>query len=599
MEERTMTHCTGHAAVGALLCVALMFPPAIAVAQASGNLPGPPASRAELPCADYGTNRFLSDPAIAQVLSSGGTSARANLAPPCAENVSPGEADTSSGEASRKELKALFDNSRTALERLQNGFDLYSWITFLALNSPEDRGVPLGRSDAPTVWESEFTALNQVIPQGEKLPPACAKLAAQAPAPTLFVEVDDVAFDQPFKSGPLVDQNGHYSLNTIFMNTTMREYITGHKLESAEGQGVFGHDGSPDVRIDFPVGVNPDSTPGKEKKAALGAVMIKASWKLMVKTDNPSEFHTVRVYRYFRGKEEGGSHFGSSCQIVKLGLVGIHIVHKTQGRRQWIWTTFEHERNVPSADEVKRGAAHGKAYLFYHEGPQIAKGGRPEFDATARSLAQANRTPPQPWVANAPPLDVLRVKSQIVRAQAISEDAQTINVRAHEYLRGLVKDGKSGVAREIVWRHYQLISTQWPADFGCAGETARVTNQQTDPNCSPAPEFLPNSTLETYIQHDIGSPGGIPQATSSCIACHNNAVAYTRIDYEKPELAAPCTADRPTTLCGPASDFTFILEQVCAPLLDPVTHTPIPGACKHELPDDRIAGVPTMKGKKP
>jgi hypothetical protein len=67
-----------------------------------------------------------------------------------------------------------------------------------------------------------------------------------------------------------------------------------------------------------------------------------------------------------------------------------------------------------------------------------------------------------------------------------------------------------------------LVSTQWPTDAG----------SKTDPTGRPAPTFLANTTAETYIQ------GTVPQASSNCIGCHNNA----------------------TTTTGKFSDFTYILE---------------------------------------
>src|SRR5260370_34114014 len=122
-------------------------------------------------------------------------------------------------------------------------------------------------------------------------PAACGVLQTRPPKPRLFDEVDRVAFDQPFKSGPLGDQDGHYSLNTIFMNATMQKYIADNHLDNATGQNDFERDNLKQVRINFPV--------GDADQAALGAVMIKASWKLMTASDNRSEFHTALAYRFF------------------------------------------------------------------------------------------------------------------------------------------------------------------------------------------------------------------------------------------------------------------------------------------------------------
>src|SRR5262249_46566604 len=154
-------------------------------------------------------------------------------APPCVEFVASDVVPASDKTAASGKLNSLFGPGRTALERFQNGFDFYSWLTFVALNKPDPHSSkPFGTSDAPTVWETRFFPLDEVIRLRDdqdnlslhNLPKACSALTVGSAAPTLFVTVDDVAYDQPFKSGPLVDQQGHYSLNTIFVNATMRDY---------------------------------------------------------------------------------------------------------------------------------------------------------------------------------------------------------------------------------------------------------------------------------------------------------------------------------------------------------------------------------------
>ena len=69
--------------------------------------------------------------------------------------------------------------------------------------------------------------------------------------------------------------------------------------------------------------------------------------------------------------------------------------------------------------------------------------------------------------------------------------------------------------------------------------------KQPDMTCSPAPTFLANSTLETYSQ------GNVPLASSSCIACHGNAVGFQRGASNR-QLGKPNLNQ---------SDFTFMLEK--------------------------------------
>jgi hypothetical protein len=80
-----------------------------------------------------------------------------------------------------------------------------------------------------------------------------------------------------------------------------------------------------------------------------------------------------------------------------------------------------------------------------------------------------------------------------------------------------------------------LLATQWPSEF----------DSPTDPLGAPAPTYLANSTLETFSQ------GKVPLASSSCMACHGNAVDF--------QLSRDVD---PKTIKGfNQSDFTFTLEK--------------------------------------
>ncbi len=136
-------------------------------------------------------------------------------------------------------------------------------------------------------------------------------------------------------------------------------------------------------------------------------------------------------------------------------------------------------------------------------------------------------------------------KSQIVRETAQTNAAKHMNAIFQSMLKG------------TVWENYMLISTQWPSNFSCTQLHLEGTPKpnpdftkpgtdfakQPDMTCSPAPTFMANSTLETYSQGDS------PIASSSCIACHGNAVSFQRgaSDLQTGKLNQ--------------SDFTFILEK--------------------------------------
>jgi hypothetical protein len=62
------------------------------------------------------------------------------------------------------------DKTKTRLENLQRGFDFYSWLTFIALNSPAD-GRPIDQSmpNTKTKWEDKANfkqLLDVMLPEG-------------------------------------------------------------------------------------------------------------------------------------------------------------------------------------------------------------------------------------------------------------------------------------------------------------------------------------------------------------------------------------------------------------------------------------------------
>jgi hypothetical protein len=179
-----------------------------------------------------------------------------------------------------------------------------------------------------------------------------------------------------------------------------------------------------------------------------------------------------------------------------MGLVGFHIAHKTDSAPQWVWSTFEQVDNVRVGHDAPPGT---RANFF-----------------DPNSKYPVNTPPPRPWNPNAvlPP----EQRSQVTRVIPIDDATASLNAQWQGWLRG--------VNRDSVWQYYELVSTQWPT---------QPKNSLTGPKAAgePAPVFLANATLETYIQ------GRVPNVSSSCIMCHNNA----------------------TTTNSKFSDFTYLLER--------------------------------------
>jgi hypothetical protein len=425
----------------------------------------------------------------------------------------------------------------------QRGFDFYSWLTFIALNSPADNptGIATSRSDSKAAWEDgkmfkpllDVMLPNNEVPTWEKtvIPPACQDLYAERKRQhqdRMVVKMIEESFNEPFKTGALIDQHNNYAIFDILMNRQMFDYIVEHGLHS---RALQESDRNANLRVDFPAGHH-DKTTGLGDP---GAIMLKVSWKILTKQDDKDKFHHVEALVAMpENPDEKGT---PPCIERTLGLVGMHIVHKTATRPQWIWTSFEHADNVPELKDVQ-ARKFKKYYNFFNPACEAQK-------------CPINATPPRPWdpeyaahLQFHKAADGKEFHSQIVRMVNLTDETNTMNRQFQSILS------------DTVWKNYIMIGTQWPSSFPCTGDHSTISgvpdpktdfDKQPDMNCAPAPTFLANSTLETFSQ------GKIPQASSSCMACHGNATSYLR-------RSANGTAEQQEKFMN-QSDFTFMLEK--------------------------------------
>jgi hypothetical protein len=397
------------------------------------------------------------------------------------------------------------------VEAFQPDFDVYSWNTFIALNWPPaangsgDPKKTIGQSgDNDTVWQHYRDVADVFLPGGAKpawngptqVPAECKSL--HKPGMHVMSQVGKTptvltAMSQPFNTGPLIDQNGVYTRFEILVNKTMFDYILTNSLYSKGGQKVF----TPPVK--FTCG----TIDANGKTLVEGAIMVKSSWKVIAPSEKP-RFHSQNVLVYSPASQN--PKYPAQCTMKTMGLVGLHVAHKTQHASQWLWSTFEHVDNAPTDADVASGTLKAK-YNYYN----------PKCKDCA-----VNRVPPRPW----DPTKVSAFHSQIVRIDQFNlpiyaASAAARNADAQKLLRG--------VNPKSVWANYQLISTMWPTNPGnCAAAPG-------DPLGTPAPTFLANTTLETYLQK---SPPA-PNVSSQCIECHNNATMTVPV----------------------ASDFTYVLQR--------------------------------------
>ena len=145
-----------------------------------------------------------------------------------------------------------------------------------------------------------------------------------------------------------------------------------------------------------------------------------------------------------------------------MGLVGLHIMQKTRGAPQWVWSTFEHADNVD-----------GERPSFFDPACHGCEINRQTFPGVRNQVVRTTPIPSKPPVCN---------------AATFVDDIADLNRRV----------GAALAEQRTPLANYLLVSTQWPTFSGTPSTVFTVQ-----------PPLLANTTMETFIQ-----------PTSSCMGCH-------------------------------------------------------------------------------
>jgi hypothetical protein len=425
--------------------------------------------------------------------------------------------------------------------KVQREFDLNAWQMFLALNWPtNNQGQPApGIADTSfgpphwTLWHNSST----IFQENGAVPDACGHSPAQRrlvltrnlslpvskglpafsgeavrtanPRTTRFLGVISAVgelnaanlggdISQAF-TGPLIDMHQEFVFYEIMIDPNEVSYLCETKLYNINGQIAFAGGGG---KVNMPT--------GHPQQDGSGSYELKLAWKILKDDDDRSRFFSQDAVVMDIGPD------GKPVERkVVVGLVGMHIGHKSETSPQWIWATFEQVDNL-DVDAVARPKAHAS------------------FNDVNCPICTTNVEPQRN--ANG---SYTRTPVQVSRAIPIPADKVSLNAQAAATL------AKAG----SVWQYYQLIDTQWPTDPTSpppawnGGLSAAVTNKSGG---NPTPVFLTNITMETYFQ------------TGNQPACHQE---------ERPENI-PCPAAYATLPVMPAKP--------PAPGKDIPTYTPDP-----------------------
>lgn len=377
----------------------------------------------------------------------------------------------------------------------QPWFDTFSWQEFIALNWPAldgQRGVPKNPNDAeafkdafrpnangnyPQVVWGSWKQAYELFEQGSERPTPWSSFKAVLPClnpfltpPKTFLDATPKDINESF-SFPLIDQSRNYTRYEIRLNEPEYNLIRGQDGRPTSWLYIITNLGK--APITFPMSTN----------NMLGAVEVKAAWKLMTKNDDPKRYYVVNALVLLDPKTK-------QAQYQKMGLVGFHIAHKTSPFSEWVWSTFEHVDNVTAPKGVKPSYNNGTLM------PPTPNG----FD----------KKPPlfkNTFIQNPAPVQVTRVNAILTKPPKFS------TVKLNAAFQKLVD--------RTVWKNYQLIATQWPTkpkNFKMPGPKPAEGKYPGDCG-SPFPTAgVANTVIETYDQAPTTSLNG-----NSCMSCHYQA----------------------------------------------------------------------------
>ncbi len=375
-------------------------------------------------------------------------------------------------------------------------FDTFSWQSFIALNWPADpnaKGTPLTPDDpitftsppagSRTVWES-YAASFELFGTGDDAPKPWGETSAASGDPCatgtdakvlhMVAKGADVLdeVNEAF-SHPLIDQNGNYVYAEVLFNEAYYEFVRSNEYYLAKNIPL---PSAPPMQM-------PASTTDPDK---IGAVMIKAAWRIMTDNDQQDRYHVVDAVVVDPD--------GDACTVQKVGLVGLHIAQKLKTFPEWIWTSFE------QVDNIERGpGATDDTPISFNNGT----------DTPATPRGWANRPPKVPPMLPASQ----RTPVQVTRLNEIPTTPPGFStVDLNTTYQALV----TGTPFE----YYQLIITQWPTQ---PQTFTLMDNGGVYPGDAGQPfpvNGATNVAMETYFQSQTDATGA---GGNSCMQCHYGA----------------------------------------------------------------------------
>ncbi len=416
----------------------------------------------------------------------------------------------------------------------QPTFNCFAWQEFIAVNwaaargkrgvadpnaTPAQFGAP--NATAPTVWET-YKANTEVMLPGAATPlkwdappppPACTtgNGAALAERPGTHVlsmssAFGDFSLDQTAQASGqwLADQNGNLVWYEIKLNQDEFNTLVDNHFYNAVVQQTTASTGKNptpggEYQVKLPSGCLQGNCPNNGPPIT-GAIELKAAWRVLTNPSQYSRYLTSQAVLVNNGV----------CTNATMGLVGLHIIHKTVTQPQFVWATFEQVDNVPPASPSTFSNASCQCQTAIPTACFKTPPSSPVYQncLTTETQGQActpNTSPPYNTVSGScTPYPI-----QVSPARPISNNSSDPVVATNTAAQQLI----TGANPNSVFQYYQLVDVLWsgsPQDTytnppGKPGPTSLSMSGAT-----PDPSALPvaNSTMETYVQN------------LTCMSCH-------------------------------------------------------------------------------
>ena len=373
-------------------------------------------------------------------------------------------------------------------------FDDLSWRSFIALNWPAKDGErgeadpikTLGDPSNNVVWETWKADYELLQPNGQR-PSEWDSFSTVSPCTDLPLDTAGHAkilgtsghistaishYNQMGlvgASGTLIAQNRTYTRFEIRMNRREYDFIRG--VDTDPQSFLYLAKNLPAVNADpivFPA----------------GSMEVKAAWREFKLPEEAS-----LLPRYYVRKTVLVDPPANDCRNATAGLVGLHIVHRTPSRREWVWSSFEHIDNLDAPDGIRPT----------YRDPDITTGPVNVLEAIVDDTHPPKTNP---------------TRTQVKRIKAIHDSTKKTNerYRNHEDVSG------------TVWKNYQLVMTQWPTMPAASDSEFKLRSHQAYPQGAgtPFPMDTPGSgTSISNVTMETPTPF---QQQFSCMRCHFSRV---------------------------------------------------------------------------